>query len=106
MSEFVRAGSARYPQPKILLIDMPDEAAVGLQTAGYNISLGSFGTPYQMPASAELQPIINSAKFVNNFAEQDIVVVDLYAQEVLTAYPNNPAARKAIKPHAKCRNAR
>jgi hypothetical protein len=24
----------------------------------------------------------------------------------LKAYPNNPAARKAIKPQAKCRNAR
>ncbi len=25
---------------------------------------------------------------------------------VLTAYPNNPAARKAIRPQAKCKNAR
>ncbi len=29
-----------------------------------------------------------------------------WAYNALTAYPNNPAARKAIRPQAKCKNAR
>jgi hypothetical protein len=77
----------KYPQPKILLIDMPSHAEVMLREAGYNVSVGSFGTPYKVPKTDKLLPVINHSALPINFTEQDIVVVDLALPKAVDELP-------------------
>ena len=74
--------SLKYEKPKILLIDMPGEAADNLLKQGYNVSVGSFGNPYKVPLSDSYQPVICNGK-LPNVTEQEIVFVDLEQPEIL-----------------------
>src|SRR4030042_3708988 len=72
----------KYDKPKILLMDMPEEAANSLLKQGYNVSIGSFGNPYKVTKSDSYQPIICNGK-LPNVAEQEIIIVDLEEPETL-----------------------
>ena len=45
------ATTAPVPKPKILLVDLPDTCTKQLQSAGYNIRAGSFGSQFKVKAS-------------------------------------------------------
>ena len=66
---------ARYPKPKILLVDMPDTCAAVLRKAGYNVAEGTFGRPYRVPASDALYYVQNEW-WLPNCDEQEIVIVN------------------------------
>jgi len=72
----------KYDKPKILLIDMPEEASNGLLKQGYNVSIGSFGNPYKVPISDSYQPIICNGS-LPNVTEQEIVIIDLKEPAIL-----------------------
>lgn len=67
----------RYPNPKILLLDMKDETASVLKKEGYNVCTGSFGTPYKVEKKDKYVPVIPNHSMPVNYTEQEIVVVDL-----------------------------
>lgn len=39
--------SPKYQKPKIMLVDIKDDAEVVLKKAGFNVTSGTFGTPYR-----------------------------------------------------------
>jgi hypothetical protein len=65
----------KYPQPKILLMDLEAEVEETLKQAGYNVETGSFGAPVKVSAEPEyaLVPLARSSP---NETEQEIVVLD------------------------------
>jgi hypothetical protein len=67
--------SVKYPKPKILLLDLPEEAATALTASGFNVSTGSLGRPYRVAKDSGYQPLIGRAT-VPNHTEQEIVVID------------------------------
>jgi hypothetical protein len=72
----VSFGEPRYPKPKILLVDLPDEATADLDAAGFNVQAGTFGRPYRVPAKDDYFPVIVQAH-LPNYTEQEVVVIDL-----------------------------
>ncbi len=84
--------SLKYPQPKILLIDMNDEVETGLKEAGYNVSKGSFGTPYKVQKGDGYQPVITNGNMPADFAEQEIIIVNLFREKIL----DKPNGEKAV----------
>jgi hypothetical protein len=73
----------KYPNPKILLIDMPGETEAVLQVEGYNVCTGSFGTPYRVEKSSRFYPVVSNGALPPNFVEQEIIVIDLEPVDVL-----------------------
>jgi hypothetical protein len=73
----------KYPQPKILLLDMNNDVEVGLKEAGYNISTGSLGIPYKVPKSDKYLPVITNGDIPGDFAEQEIVIINLLPNDLL-----------------------
>ncbi|MEQ9623157.1 hypothetical protein [Coleofasciculus chthonoplastes] len=73
----------KYPQPKILLLDMEEEAEKRLKAVGYHVTVGSFGRPYKVDKSDNVQPIITNEHLPWNLSEQEIVVIDLLPNELL-----------------------
>ena len=67
----------KYPRPKILLVDMELETELVLQDHGWNVTTGSFGTPYKVAKSDDYLPIVPNGNLPSDFAEQEIVVVEL-----------------------------
>lgn len=82
-------GSPKYPKPKILLIDMDDRCATALQAAGYNVCVGTFGTPYRVKPSKSLYYVSLSSSHLPNHEEQEIVVVNLLGPDPTDAPPGN-----------------
>ncbi len=70
----------RYPKPKILLVDLPDEATAKLTAAGFNVQAGTFGRPYRVPAQDGYLPVIAQAH-LPNYTEQEVVIIDLTSPE-------------------------
>ena len=68
-------GSIKYQNPKVLLLDMDSDVANRLSKAGYNISDGSLGRPYEVPVSSDYLPVINNHD-LPAFKEQEVIVVD------------------------------
>lgn len=66
----------KYDKPKILLVDLESSAFEALAGIGFNVKEGSFGQPYKVPMSSQVQPLISKPR-LPNYAEQEIVVVDL-----------------------------
>ena len=66
----------KYQKPKILLIDLPDTALNSLQSAGFNASAGTFGSPYKVELSDDYLPVIYKAD-LPNYTEQEIIIIDL-----------------------------
>ena len=73
----------KYPQPKILLIDLEDEVEKVLKVEGYNVLTGSFGTPYRVEKRDGFEPVIINGSLPPNYAEQEIVVIDLMYSDIL-----------------------
>lgn len=38
----------KYPKPKVLLLDVPRSTSEPLIAKGFNVSIGTFGTPYRV----------------------------------------------------------
>lgn len=66
---------------------------VGLETEellkreGYNVTTGSFGSPYKVQERAEVEPIITNGELPVFYTEKEIVVIDLSHSE-LKNHPN------------------
>ncbi|MBL8678570.1 MAG: hypothetical protein JNK05_05370 [Myxococcales bacterium] len=76
----------KYQHPKILLIDSAPEISEALKKEGYNITTGTFGTPYKVTKDSTYQPVVAKAS-LPNFTEQEIIVIDLVPSEVDSAPP-------------------
>ncbi|MBV8610222.1 MAG: hypothetical protein JO034_22525, partial [Singulisphaera sp.] len=63
-------------KPRILLVDLPEQARVRLQAAGLNVLTGTFGYPYEVKPSKNFVPVIQNHN-LPAFSEQEIVVIDL-----------------------------
>jgi hypothetical protein len=70
------ASSPRYPKPNVLLVDLKDHSEAVLRAAGYNVHVGTLGTPYSVEKSNKYQIVPRDYK-IPNYAEQEIVIVDL-----------------------------
>jgi hypothetical protein len=86
-SEAIAESVLKYPQPKILLIDIQEEAETLLKAAGYNVTVGSFGRPYKVDKNDSLQPIITNENLPWNLSEQEIVVIDLLSNAPVAQEP-------------------
>src|SRR4051812_47642702 len=67
----------KYPHPKILLMDLQEGVEDTLANKGYDVASGSFGTPYKVPKSDSMMPIIRNGNFPDDFNEREIVIIDL-----------------------------
>lgn len=65
----------KYPQPKILLMDLDTEVEETLKRAGYNVETGSFGAPVKVPTKSEYV-VVPVAKAAPNETEQEVIVLD------------------------------
>jgi hypothetical protein len=81
---------ARFPRPKILVIDAPD-VTPALQQRGYAAVSGSFGQPTRVAKGPGYQPVRGG--FLPGYTEQEIVVVDLVGPE-----PQQPAVEPVELP--------
>lgn len=72
----------KYHKPKILLIDLPSELTNKLISSGFNVSAGTFGSPYKVEVSDEYQPVIPNPN-LPNFSEQEIIIIDLTLPQIL-----------------------
>ena len=79
----------KYYKPKILLIDLPKELNEKLKSAGFNVTAGTFGSPYKVEVSDKYQPVIPNPN-LPNFSEQEIIIIDLTPPPIL----NSPAGKK------------
>ncbi len=70
----------KYQHPKILVIDTAPEIAKALSKEGYNISIGTFGTPYKVQKSSGFEPVVVKAS-LPKYTEQEIIIVDLVPSE-------------------------
>lgn len=87
MTEIV--AEAKYPKPKILLVDLPEGATAKLASAGFNVNAGTFGRPYRVPASDDFLPVIAQAN-LPNYTEQEVIILDLTPPEMA----DQPEGRK------------
>jgi len=86
----VNADSPNYPKPKILLIDMPEEAVEPLQQAGLNASWGTFGSPYKIEPP-RIPFAIGFNDHLPDYTEQEVVIIDLTKPAVSGTTPQVPA---------------
>lgn len=70
----------RYSRPKVMLVDLPDDAVAQVRAAGYRVVAGSLGTPLTVAASDKLLPVAVNGR-LPGFAEQEVVVVQLRPPE-------------------------
>lgn len=63
----------KYSKPKILLIDMSEECSKALESAGYNTSTGTFGTPYPVERSRKFHCVDHATCRLPNYQEQEII---------------------------------
>lgn len=84
----------KYPQPKILLLDMQEETETILKAAGYQITVGSFGVPYKVNQCDGLAPVITNDNLPWNLAEQEIIVIDLLPNTIA----DKPIGKKHTSP--------
>jgi len=66
----------RYPKPKILLMDIDSSVGAYLRKKGFNIADGSFGRKYEI-SQLRISGIRDNSRIPKNYAESDIVIVDL-----------------------------
>ena len=73
----------KYPDPRILLIDLEDEVEKAISSTGYNVHAGTFGTPYRVKQANEYAPINMNGDLPQHYGESDIVVVDMNPKPTL-----------------------
>lgn len=66
----------KYEKPKILLIDLPSKCLTAVEKAGYNVSSGTFGSPYKVERRDSYQAVFCKPS-LPNYTEQEIIFVDL-----------------------------
>src|SRR5437773_485674 len=66
----------KYQHPKILLVDLDDAVKTTLEKEGYNVAVGTFGTPYKVQKHSGYEPVVVKAS-LPNYTEQEVIVVDL-----------------------------
>lgn len=81
----------KYQHPKILVIDTAPEIAETLEKEGYNVSSGTFGTPYKVQKDSGYQPVVVKAS-LPNYTEQEIIVVDLVPDDPESGPPGEKMA--------------
>jgi hypothetical protein len=77
VAEIHTAEVAKFDKPKILLLDIESNAFKALAGVGFNVKEGTFGQPYKVPMNSGFQPLLSEPR-LPNYAEQEIVVVDLH----------------------------
>ena len=87
--EISKKNFIKYQKPKILLIDLPNELTNKLKSVGFNVSAGTFGSPYKVKIRDDYQPVIHNFN-LPNFSEQEIIIIDLTAPPIL----NFPEGKK------------
>lgn len=77
----------KYPKPKIILIDLPDDVFNSLRSESFNVSAGTFGIPYKVKPQKNYLPM--SIEFdLPNHTEQEIIIIDLDPSTILEAPKN------------------
>ena len=72
-----------YAVPKVLLMDMGEDVRDVVRATGFDVSTGSFGTPYRVPIHDGFVRLVYNHDLPKDFAERDIVVVDTEPADVL-----------------------
>jgi hypothetical protein len=70
----IGVGPPHYERPKVICIDLLDEAVSVLRGAGYQVTTGTLGQPFSVPAADRYMRLPMSAQ-VPGFAEQEVVIV-------------------------------
>jgi hypothetical protein len=70
---------------------MQSETGDTLKAAGYNVTVGSFGSPYKVDKHDGFEPVITNDDLPLHLSEQEIVVIDLF--------PNDPIAQSPEEKH-------
>jgi len=81
----------KYQKPKILLIYLSDKVLVRVREAGFNVSSGTFGSPYKVELGDGYIPVIFEAN-LPNYTEQEIIIIDLTPPETI----DGPEGEKGI----------
>jgi len=66
-------------EPKVLLVDIPADAAKQVRSLGYEVSEGSFGTPYTCPYESAPGRVELACTVPRNVVDHKIILVDLQA---------------------------
>lgn len=77
LKEFLDEKESQTENPDILLIDLPDEIYRELKSKGFNVSKGSFGTPYSVYKSNKYF-VVKGKGHLPVISEQNIVMINLY----------------------------
>ncbi|CAN5312828.1 hypothetical protein BH10PLA2_BH10PLA2_07680 [soil metagenome] len=67
----------KHPKPRILSIDVSSDIVEAMQTAGYNVSKGTFGTPYTIQRSSQFRAVQLKSVRLPELNEQEILIIDL-----------------------------
>lgn len=84
----IHAPRVKFPRPKVLLLDVDGETASKLREAGYNVAVGSFGTPFSVPPSGQLRRVIPLQQVLPNHTEAEVIVVDVKVPDSIP-YPDH-----------------
>lgn len=68
----------KYQHPKILLVDVEQSVGPALKQRGYNVAIGSLGTPYRVPVNKAQFPVFSKPVLPFDYKEHEIVVIDLH----------------------------
>ena len=66
----------RHERPQVLVIDCETDVSEELLAAGYDVTRGSLGYPYEVPKGDGFVPVTFDTQ-LGNYPEQDIVIVDV-----------------------------
>ncbi|HEY1137669.1 MAG TPA: hypothetical protein VGE64_09280 [Xanthomonadaceae bacterium] len=81
-----KSSAPQYRRPKILMVDTATHVVDSLKEEGYNVSSGTFGTPYKVSKTSSYLPVISKAS-LPNYTEQEIIVIDLVVGDFDSAPP-------------------
>ena len=84
-----KSPEVKYPEPKILLMNIDSSVGEHLRAKGFNIDAGSFGNRYRVSetSSRRLYEVRGNAEIPKYYAEKQIVVIDLNSE--ITDEPQN-----------------
>ena len=70
------AASAKFPKPKILLLDTDERCGTALRAAGFNVSNGTFGIPYAVECLSGLHWVQTDTLDLPGYEEQKIIIAN------------------------------
>ena len=86
----IEANTPKYIKPKIMLIDIENDAETALTEAGYNITSGTFGGVYKVKPSDSFVAVSVDAE-LPHYKEHDIFVIDNLTPEPTQVYSKEPS---------------